>query len=291
MSFLSNLAGSIFGNALGNAVNSAFDLNSYEKKAEIDYNYTKKLWDYQMQNKHQLEVGDLEAAGLNKILSATNGQAVSATPISGSSSNNQTNLGTTAIELAIQDKEADIANKRADIELKNSQTEAQDAATREFESRTNRMRAIYQNKVDKANIGYIAAETGKSFAETQKVYSDIQYAYSQLQAYIAKVKSGIALDRAQIGHFVALTSKVAKEAESIGVDISLKNADLNSWTRKLENKTAEYQYEFLTDGAGEIAYKFGYGLNVINPFDYGGFSIGSGVKRAGIRTRSANMDK
>ena len=88
-----------------------------------------------------------------------------------------------------------------------------------------------------------------------------------------------------------MTSKVAKEAESIGVDISLKNLDLNSWTRKLQNKSAQYQYEFLTEGAGEIAYKFGYGLNVINPFDYGGFSIGSGAKRAGTRSRSANMDK
>lgn len=170
---LGGIVGGILGDTVGSAVNSAFDLNSYEKKAEIDYNYTKKLWDYQMQNKHQLEVGDLEAAGLNKMLSATNGQAVNATPIGGSSSDNRSNLGQTAIQLAMDGKKAEIQDKLADIELKKAVTDEKRLDIEEYRANSERIRMFWQNRVDNATIGFLSAQTGKSIAETHATYESI----------------------------------------------------------------------------------------------------------------------
>lgn len=60
---------SVFGSILGSAVNSAFSgLN-----AQTSYHYNLKLQKAINTNKHQWEVSDLRKAGLNPILSATNG--------------------------------------------------------------------------------------------------------------------------------------------------------------------------------------------------------------------------
>lgn len=59
----------VLGSILGNAVNSAFSgLN-----AETSYHYNLKLQKAVNSNRHQWEVSDLRKAGLNPILSATNG--------------------------------------------------------------------------------------------------------------------------------------------------------------------------------------------------------------------------
>ena len=280
---LGGIVGGILGDTVGSAVNSAFDLNSYEKKAEIDYNYTKKLWDYQMQNKHQLEVSDLEAAGLNKMLSAINGQAVNATAIGGSSSDNRSNVGQTAMQLAMEDKKADIENKKADIELKNSQTEAQNAATREFEARTQRMRAIFQNKVDKANIGYIGALSGKTFAETQKVIQDRLNSIKELQGKLSYLKSGEALNYAEAQKAASEIVKIASETGLI--DSQKYNLDLLSAqiTKDLSDPKKATERAYYSSLIGQAAHMFNLFIDDINPFAAGGAGISAPVGTSGVR--------
>lgn len=116
MSFLANLAGGLLGNALGGAISSAQSANLAEKQAEIQY----KNWEKMQSNKHQLEVKDLEAAGLNKILSATNGSAVSAPAIS--MPNVDSKLGTTAMQLSIEQQKAEIAKTEAETNKMNAET-------------------------------------------------------------------------------------------------------------------------------------------------------------------------
>lgn len=222
MSFLSNLGGQLLGNVLGNSVNSAFDLNSYEKKAEIDYNYTKKLWDYQMQNKHQLEVGDLEAAGLNKILSATNGQAVSATPIGGSSFNYQSDLGTTALQLSVEQQKAEIAKTEAETNRLEAQT-AKDKAESDIKFNDS---AIGLNN---ANKEYLSARTetentlrplqsAKLQSENLAVLEGIERDWKLAQSIIENNKANAALSYKQAEQVAATVTKIIKETDGVMLD-------------------------------------------------------------------------
>lgn len=283
MSFLENLAGGLFGDFLGNTMNSAFDINSYEKKAEIDYNYTKKLWDYQMQNKHQLEVGDLEAAGLNKILSATNGQAISATPISGSSSNNQSDLGTTAVQLSIDQKKAEIADKEADIALKNSELERRRIENEEFKARTDRMRGIFQNRVDAANIGYLKGLTGKAMAETMKVVQDRINSVKELQGRLAYLKSGEALNYEQARQAGAMIAKL--EAEEGLIKSDKYNLDLRSAqiTKDLSDPKKSAERDYYSTWIGRLVYQWNLFINDLNPLSNTGYGVSTPVGSSGIR--------
>ena len=56
----------------GNSAKQQKELMEYQ--AQLQY----KNWEKQMQNKHQLETGDLRAAGLNPILSANSGGSIAA---------------------------------------------------------------------------------------------------------------------------------------------------------------------------------------------------------------------
>ena len=249
MGFLSNLAGGILGNALGSAVNSAFDLNSYEKKAEIDYNYTKKLWDYQMQNKHQLEVGDLEAAGLNKILSATNGQAVSATPIGGSSGNNQSDLGTTAMQLAVE-------QQRAEIEKTN-------AETRQIEADTSRDVADSQIAMNLVQQGYIKSMTetenvmrplqaAKLTAEKQAVLEGIARDWQVASAQIDNLKSGEALNYKQAKQVAATISKIYAETEGVNLDNAALIRDLQDPKKMAQRDHDSSAFGYILNRAGAV---------------------------------------
>ena len=280
MGFLSNLAGSIFGNALGNAVNSAFDLNSYEKKAEIDYNYTKKLWDYQMQNKHQLEVGDLESAGLNKILSATNGQAVSATPIGGSSSNNQSNLGSTAMQLAVDQQRAEIEKTEAETNRYNAETERIRSDTDKFRAGNESERIKVQNLLDFAGIDLSRAMTGKTVAEAEKVYQDIANSIEITEATVRQLDSGTALNYKQIDklgeemkYLMALKTEHGMSAQKIAFETE-------KLKRDLADKKPQLQREVLEGFVGRNLYKLSVYGNLLRetiPFDVRGL-FGS-VKR------------
>ena len=280
MSFLTNLAGSLFGNALGNAVNSAFDLNSYEKKAEIDYNYTKKLWDYQMQHKHQLEVGDLEAAGLNKILSATNGQAVSATPIGGSSGNNDSNLGTTAMQLAVDQQRADIEKTEAETNRYNAETERIRSDTDKFRAGNEAERIKVQNLLDFAGIDLSRAMTGKTVAESEKLYQDIANSIEITEATVRQLDSGTALNYKQIDklgeemkYLMALKTEHGMSAQKIAFETE-------KLKRDLADKKPQYQREVLEGFIGRNLYKasvYGGLIRETIPFDVRGL-FGS-VKR------------
>lgn len=71
-----SLLGNIAGGILGKTVSSAMDLNASRQLIEKQLEAQKDLFSYENLNKHQFEVSDLKAAGLNPILSATNGQAI-----------------------------------------------------------------------------------------------------------------------------------------------------------------------------------------------------------------------
>lgn len=72
----SSLLGGLVGNVAGNLINSAISGHFARQNMEKQLNLQKELFEFENSNKHQFEVADLRAAGLNPILSATNGNAV-----------------------------------------------------------------------------------------------------------------------------------------------------------------------------------------------------------------------
>lgn len=71
-SLLGSIAGNVAGNLINSAIGAHFQSNAIDKQLKAQ----KDLFAYENMNKHQFEVQDLRAAGLNPILSATNGSAV-----------------------------------------------------------------------------------------------------------------------------------------------------------------------------------------------------------------------
>ncbi len=228
MSFLASLGGQLLGNFLGNAVSNAQSLNAYEKQKNIDYEFTKKLWDYQMQNKHQLEVGDLEAAGLNKILSATNGQAVNATPFGGSLPVQDNKLGSTALQLSIEQQKAEIAKTeaetnqiKADTDKQRLGVEKQDADTRLFLADTDYRRYLLDKSMNEANLGLIAAETGRTIAETQATYEGIERDWQE-------ARSRIGLNNAQTEATYEQAALYRKEIEKAAKELGLTDEQIKN---------------------------------------------------------------
>ena len=262
--------GDIIGGAATGAISSAYDADLMQLNAKLQ----RENWEYMQKNKHQLEVQDLEAAGLNKLLSATNGQAISAPSISGGNVNASSRLGQTAMQLAVEEK-------RAQIEKTRAETDRLRADIEKFSSNTERLLAMSNIDLNKANIGYIAAETGRSFAQTQEVLQNIQNSIKITAATVENLKSGTAMNYAQAQKFVEEAKLAIKNAESIGVDIQLKNADLNSWPRKLANLTAEQQYQFLQNNYGSVLNQTGYSLGLLLPFGAANFSAGDSGLRFG----------
>lgn len=62
----------IYNDLTGNSAKQQMELMRYQTQLQNE------SWKYQMSNRHQLEVGDLRNAGLNPILSANSGGAISA---------------------------------------------------------------------------------------------------------------------------------------------------------------------------------------------------------------------
>lgn len=118
----------------GNLLNSATGANA---SAKTQFKYQKELQDdaqefakWQMGNSHQMEVADLEKAGLNKVLSAGGGGAsagVSASSVSAPSGGmDPLTLMSTALDAysTIQQTKNNTAKTNADIENETRMTEA-----------------------------------------------------------------------------------------------------------------------------------------------------------------------
>lgn len=281
MSFLGNLAGGLLGQALGGAVSSAQSAALYEKQAEIQY----KNWEKMQSNKHQLEVKDLEAAGLNKILSATNGSALSAPSISAPSVDSK--LGTTAMQLSIEQQKAEIEKTRAEADSLRADTdrerlgiERQDADTRLFLADTDYRRYLLDKDLNEANIGYIAAETGKSLAQTQATYESIERDWAEANSRIGLNNSQTEASLQQASMYKAQTEKALKElglTEKEIENLGLTNEEIQ---RRLNDPDVQLRKIYRSSPLGLITGIFRYAREDILP---GGSGASLPVNRSGMR--------
>lgn len=297
MGLWSAIRGDVFGSVAGGIVSSVLGSHSAKKQAALQ----RQNWAYQQQNAHQFEVGDLKAAGLNPILSATNSQ-IAGMGSAPSISDNGIGAGVTNSITAALTRQAnvEIEKTKADIALKEAQTNAANA-------RTNAISAgIYGDDTSKASERYgaetanIKADTAlknssKSLTDSQKTFYDIQgrelvrMTDAQIASIFSHMQNESALTSAQISEIE--TKKAVNYAQVKALEAQAKDAiehsnleywqkldiiaDINSYSRKLQNLTDKQRYEYLSQLPGNIQNQTGFGLTLMNPFTNFGMRAGS----------------
>lgn len=297
MGLWSSIRGDVFGSIAGGLIGSAFGGNSAKKQAALQ----RQNWAYQQQNAHQFEVGDLKAAGLNPILSATNSQ-IAGMGSAPSMSDNGAGAGVTNSITAALTRQAnvEIEKTKADIALKEAQTNAANA-------RTNAISAgIYGNDTSKASERYgaetanIKADTAlknssKALQDAQKTYVDIQGRElvrlndAQIASIFNHMENESALTSAQISEIE--TKKAVNYAQVKALEAQAKDAiehsnleywqkqeiitDITSTSRMLQNLTDKQRFEYLSGKLGNVQNQTGFGLSLMNPFTNFGMKAGS----------------
>lgn len=298
MGLWSAIRGDIFGSVAGGIVSSVVGSNSAKKQAALQ----RQNWAYQQQNAHQFEVGDLKAAGLNPILSATNSQ-IAGMGSAPSMSDNGVGAGVTNSITAALTRQAnvEIEKTKADIALKEAQTNAANA-------RTNAISAgIYGDDTSKASERYgaetanIKADTAmknssKALQDSQKIFYDIQGRElvrlndAQIASIFSRMQNESALTSAQISEIES--KKAVNNAQIKALEAQAKDAiersnleywqkldiiqDINSYSRKLQNLSDKQRYQYLIEMPGNIENQLGFSLSLLNPFSNFGLRAGSG---------------
>ncbi|QCS36267.1 minor capsid protein [Capybara microvirus Cap1_SP_200] len=190
MAWYHDLALGAASSSIGGFINSAFGSNNAEQQLQ----YQKELAEYINSNKHQWEVKDLKAAGLNPILSATGGSAIGVggvgSLVSGDNGLGSSNMASNSAlkmnkatneineklgmrGLDIQDKRVENQNKNDD-ELTLASALEKAASTSKLDQerqnsiiQTMALRDYYQGMVGAANANASASALGAAAAWKQ----------------------------------------------------------------------------------------------------------------------------
>lgn len=122
MSLLGSIAGAVLGNMAGSLFSSATNAHYNREMMEHQEQLQEKLFEYENKNKHQFEVEDLRNAGLNPILSATNGSSVGVGGVSMSNFSSDDQVTSNAMQFALQKNAQKIEQQNADSNTKNANT-------------------------------------------------------------------------------------------------------------------------------------------------------------------------
>lgn len=295
MGLWSSIRGDVFGSIAGGLVGSVFGGNSAKKQAALQ----RQNWQYQQQNAHQFEVGDLKAAGLNPILSATNSQiaGMGAAP---SMSDNGIGAGITNSITAALNRQAnlEVAKTKADIALMEAKTNATNAKTNAISA------GIRGNDISKADERY-GAETANIKADTKlkditagytssKQVNEKNFINAQINqirnqmanenrltdAQISRIESQKSVDMATIHTLAAQAKQAISQSSLLDKEKESIQADLDSYVTKLANLSAKQRYDMLLggiergDNATGYLNEFGFVMDLLNPFQSFGTSAG-----------------
>ena len=250
MGLWSSIRGDVFGSLAGGLIGSVFGGNSAKKQAALQ----RQNWAYQQQNAHQFEVGDLKAAGLNPILSATNSQ-IAGMGSAPSTSDNGVGAGVTNSITAALTRQAnvEIEKTKADIALIEAKANATNA-------RTNAITAgIHGDDISKANERYDADtaniksdtrlknvtadytsakqsnEAKLTQAEFERIQNDIRIANEKLPYEIDNIVANSENARATASYMLSMVSLNAKKEKLTDQQIKQIESDLKD-PKKLMDK-------------------------------------------------------
>lgn len=257
MSWLGDLAGGLLGNALGGIIGGGINSAYAQQNAQQNMELQKELWKYMQSNKHQLEVEDLEAAGLNKILSATNGQALGAPSVSGSAdTSNDVNSAVAAYrQLEIAKINAETEKVKAEADKTNAQANADNAAT-------NKAKADQDILESKARIPVYTGQSAKLEAEKDAIRQGILNDLERLEHEIKEIDSRTNLNNVNAWNIKELTpyqrNKLDMEAQELLSRMGLTEKEIALKKRELENIEPEKRREFLESWLGDHLHYLGY---------------------------------
>lgn len=265
MGLWSAIRGDVFGSLAGGLIGSVFGGNSAKKQAALQ----RQNWAYQQQNAHQFEVGDLKAAGLNPILSATNSQ-IAGMGSAPSMSDNGAGAGVTNSITAALTRQAnvEIEKTKADIALIEAKANATNA-------RTNAITAgIHGDDISKANERYDADtaniksdtrlknvtadytsakqsnEAKLTQAEFERIQNDIRIANEKLPYEIDNIVANTQNARATASYMLSMVKLNAakvkltdKQREQIEADLKdpKKLMDKQFWEQVFHSKDKKFQ--------------------------------------------------
>lgn len=224
-------------------IGSAMSANSAKSTAKLSGQLERQNWEYQQKNAHQFEVEDLKAAGLNPIISATNGQIASMPNVSASDNgvganvtNALTSLGRNLLDKELKSKDLEIENQR----LENDRLRiGNDTKRLENETRRNYSEIDLLN----ANTSKVAAERQEVMARVDNLVKKLPYEIDALVANAdqARATAGYMSEQVRyLGYQEGLTQLQIKKLES---ELNDPKNVLNKqfWKKVLESDEPEYR--------------------------------------------------
>lgn len=258
MSWLGDFAGGLLGDALGGLIGGGINSAYAQQNAKYNMELQKELWKYMQSNKHQLEVTDLEAAGLNKILSATNGQAIGAPSVSGSADTSNTVNSAVAAkrQYEVAKINAETEKVKAEAERTNAQANADNAAT-------NKAKADQEILESKARVPVYEGQSAKLIAERDAVRQGILNDLRRLEQDIKESDSRISLNNIQAWNIKELTpwqvNKLNVEGQKILASIGIDEKQARLLQRELDNIQPELRRQYLESSIGSTLTELGFG--------------------------------
>lgn len=298
MGLWSSIRGGVIGSLASGLIGNVFGSHSAAKQAALQ----RQTWAYAQGNAHQLEVGDLKAAGLNPILSATNSQIAGMGAAPSMSDNGVgTNISNSITAALNRQANLEVEKTKADIALIEAKAAATNARTNAISAGIRGDDISMADKRFAAETANIDADTSlktsaKEVNESQSRYLDIQgkelvrLTDAQIDSIYSHMRNESALTSAQISEIE--TKKEVNSAQVKALGAQAKEAversnltywqkqeviqDINSSTRALENLTAKQRYQYLSTFMGKFQHQAGFGLSLMNPFTNFGVRTGSG---------------
>lgn len=219
MSWLEDFVGGVAGDLVDGLIGGASAHQSAQHNAAL----SRENWEYMQSNAHQLEVEDLRKAGLNPILSATNGHIASMPAVNGNvpSTGSINNYVTSGRQLKQQEK---LQNRELDIAQTNAETAKAKADTDLYKAKNESKLIDSQIVLNNSNSAYslkqvdlTAAQINKTNAEISEILQRTQDNHLVSMATIDKLRSGVALDYATASKMASDVEKNAAEAGLYGV--------------------------------------------------------------------------
>lgn len=182
MSWLTGFLGNLAGNVLGKFASSAIDSHYSGQVIDRQLNAQKELFEFENRNKHQFEVEDLKAAGLNPILSATNGNAIGVGGVSAPNWTSDDDIFSPSAARALQEKQISVQDTQAKAAAMNAEAAMIQAHNGQVSSSA------------KANLDNTSAEIAwmKADAEIQTLYKGLAEKDANIKYLSGKFEEAIA---------------------------------------------------------------------------------------------------
>lgn len=255
-----------------------FGSSSAKSQAEIAWEHQKEL----AQNKHQWEVEDLKAAGLNPVLSATGGSgaSTSSVPVADTASpiSKAAQGVANALQLGILDSQ--VQKNKADAELAQASAES---AKADANAKNTYQREESYARISKLNsdINVNTAECGKIIAQTNNYNALTAESQKKLQLYGQQIINLVEEQKNIIKQGRAIDeSAFASHASGIN---SLASASVSVQTASLISKQTEGQTlsntenAIITQFAKEHPALYTYAKTAKSPSAMVGILAGSGI--------------